>query len=185
MSQGLDHATWMPLSPMYSSGKVPIVQVSLPSGGSPDDMMAVGKALAPLRQAGVMLVGTGTAEFLDPLFFVLGASMEGDQVVTLFEGFHAAALSLRTRLLAGRRQEDRRLPTISSLRKISASRTRRTRRTRRTCRTCRTWVYDSRLVRPLGSRNGDASRCRSRKHRRRTTCASSARGQAVGWLPTS
>ena len=52
MSQGLDHATWMPLSLMYSSGKVPIVQISLPSGGSPDDMMAVGKALAPLRQAG-------------------------------------------------------------------------------------------------------------------------------------
>ncbi len=166
MSQGLDYSTWMPLSLMYSSGKVPIVQLSLPSGGSPEDMMTVGRALAPLRQDGVMLVGSGavvnnphrarhdsldapaegwarafddwvgerlqtmdiaalaeyrrrgphahlsapTAEFLDPLFFVLGASMEGDQVVTLFEGFHAAALSLRTCLLAGRRQDDRRLP---------------------------------------------------------------------------
>jgi 4,5-DOPA dioxygenase extradiol len=165
-AQGLDYATWMPLSLMYASGKVPIVQISLPSGGSPEEMLAVGKALAPLRHAGVMLIGTGaivhnphrarhdnveapaeswarafddwvgerlqamdiaslteyrrrgphahlsapTAEFLDPLFFVLGASMEGDQVVTLFEGFHAAALSLRTCLLAGRRQDDRRLP---------------------------------------------------------------------------
>jgi 4,5-DOPA dioxygenase extradiol len=59
-AQGLDFATWMPLSLMYSSGKVPIVQVSLPAGGSPADMMAVGKALAPLRQAGIMLVGTGS-----------------------------------------------------------------------------------------------------------------------------
>jgi aromatic ring-opening dioxygenase catalytic subunit (LigB family) len=51
-----------------------------------------------------------TAEFLDPLFVVLGTSMEGDQVQTLLEGVHAAALSLRTCLLAGRRQDDRRLP---------------------------------------------------------------------------
>jgi len=165
MAQGLDFATWMPLSLMYSSGKVPIVQVSLPAGGSPSDMMAVGRALAPLRQAGIMLVGTGstvcnphrvtssngaaveswalafdewvgdrlaaldldalaeyrrraphahlsapTADFLDPLFFVLGASLTGDCVVTLFEGFHAGSLSLRTCLLAGRRREDLRLP---------------------------------------------------------------------------
>ena len=63
LAQGLDFSTWMPLSLMYSSGKVPIVQISLPAGGSPEDMiedmMAVGKALAPLRQAGVMLIGTG------------------------------------------------------------------------------------------------------------------------------
>jgi len=164
-AQGLDFATWMPLSLMYSSGKVPIVQVSLPAGGSPADMMAVGKALAPLRQAGVMLVGTGstvcnphrvtgsdaasveswalafdewvserlatldvdalaeyrrraphahlsapTADFLDPLFFVLGAHLTGDRVMTIFEGFHAGSLSLRTCLLAGRRREDLRLP---------------------------------------------------------------------------
>jgi 4,5-DOPA dioxygenase extradiol len=164
--QGLDFATWMPMSLMYSSGKVPVVQVSLPAGGSPTEMMAVGKALAPLRQAGIMLVGTGatvcnphrvspspadagvetwalafdewvserlaaldleslieyrrraphahlsapTADFLDPLFFVLGASLTGDRVVTIFEGFHAGSLSLRTCLLAGRRREDLRLP---------------------------------------------------------------------------
>ncbi len=53
-AHGLDFATWMPLSLMYSSGKVPIVQLSLPAGGAPADMMAVGKALAPLRQAGIM-----------------------------------------------------------------------------------------------------------------------------------
>ena len=53
LAQGLDFSTWMPLSLMYSSGKVPIVQISLPAGGSPEDMMAVRKALAPLRQAGV------------------------------------------------------------------------------------------------------------------------------------
>jgi 4,5-DOPA dioxygenase extradiol len=51
-----------------------------------------------------------TADFLDPLFFVLGAHLTGDRVMTIFEGFHAGSLSLRTCLLAGRRREDLRLP---------------------------------------------------------------------------
>jgi hypothetical protein len=48
--------------------------------------------------------------YLDPLFFVLGANLTGDRVLTLFEGFHAASLSLRSCLLVGRRTEDLRLP---------------------------------------------------------------------------
>jgi cobalt-zinc-cadmium efflux system outer membrane protein len=59
MGQGLDFASWMPLSLLYASAKVPIVEVSLPAGGTPEDMMAVGRALAPLRAAGFMIVGTG------------------------------------------------------------------------------------------------------------------------------
>ncbi len=51
-----------------------------------------------------------TSEHLDPLFFVLGARLPGDRVSTLFEGFHAGNLSLRTFVLAGQRQVDRRLP---------------------------------------------------------------------------
>ena len=46
MAHGLDFTTWMPLSLMYASGKVPVVQVSLPAGGAPRDMMAIGRALA-------------------------------------------------------------------------------------------------------------------------------------------
>lgn len=166
MGQGFDYSTWMPISLVYSSGNVPIVAISLPAGGSPEDMMAVGRALAPLRSAGILLVGSGavvcnphrarhddhdapaegwarafdewvsdrlqaldieslldyrrrgphahvsapTAEYLDPLFFVLGANMQGDRVVTLFEGFHSGSLSLRTCLLIGRRKDDLRLP---------------------------------------------------------------------------
>src|SRR6476620_7230905 len=48
--QGLDHSVWMPVSLLYASARVPVVQVSLPSGGSPEDMLAVGRALAPLRR---------------------------------------------------------------------------------------------------------------------------------------
>lgn len=166
LGQGLDYASWMPVSLLYASAKVPVVEVSLPAGGSPGDMMAVGRALAPLRASGYMLVGTGaivcnphrarydhrdappegwarafddwvserlqaldidglleyrrngphahmsapTPEYLDPLFFVLGANLQGDRIMTLYEGFHAGALSMRTCLLVGRRKDDLRLP---------------------------------------------------------------------------
>jgi len=59
VGHGLDYNSWMPLSLLYASPKVPVVEVSLPAGGSPEDMMAVGRALAPLRESGFMLVGIG------------------------------------------------------------------------------------------------------------------------------
>jgi 4,5-DOPA dioxygenase extradiol len=164
--QGLDYASWMPLSLLYSSAKVPVVAVSLPAGGTPEEMLLMGRALSPLRSSGYLLVGTGatvcnphrarhdaedapaegwarafddwvserlkildvealldyrrraphahlsapTPEYLDPLFFVIGASLQGDRVMTLFEGFQAGSLSLRTCMLVGRRKDDLRLP---------------------------------------------------------------------------
>src|SRR5690606_6034375 len=43
-SRGLDAASWMPLSLVYGRGEVPIVELSLPAGGTPEDMLAVGAA---------------------------------------------------------------------------------------------------------------------------------------------
>jgi aromatic ring-opening dioxygenase catalytic subunit (LigB family) len=63
-----------------------------------------------VRQGPQAHLSAPTAEYLDPLFFVLGANLTGDRVLTLFEGFHAASLSLRSCLLVGRRKEDLRLP---------------------------------------------------------------------------
>ena len=62
-------------------------------------------------------VSAPTQALLDPLFFVLGARMQGDRVVTLFEGFHAGSLSLRTCLLVGRRTSDLRLPDELTLKR--------------------------------------------------------------------
>ena len=36
LGQGLDFGSWMPLSLLYASAKVPIVEVSLPAGGTPE-----------------------------------------------------------------------------------------------------------------------------------------------------
>jgi 4,5-DOPA dioxygenase extradiol len=67
--------------------------------------------LANYRTRGPMPhLAAPTSEHLDPLFFVLGARLAGDRVSTLSEGFHAGNLSLRSFVLAGRRDTDRRLP---------------------------------------------------------------------------
>jgi 4,5-DOPA dioxygenase extradiol len=57
--QGLDHGAWIPIAIAYPSGRVPVVQVSLPLPGEPEDVLAIGRALATLRDENVLLLGSG------------------------------------------------------------------------------------------------------------------------------
>ena len=56
----LDHGCWVPLMHLYPEAKVPVVQVALPADVSPAQVYAVGQALAPLREQGILLVGSGS-----------------------------------------------------------------------------------------------------------------------------
>jgi len=57
--RGWDHGVWVPLRLLYPAADVPVVQVSLPVPRSPELLLGMGRALAPLREHGVLLFGSG------------------------------------------------------------------------------------------------------------------------------
>ncbi len=70
---GLDHGIWAPLRFIWPEADIPVLPLAFPPDWSPAKLMALGQALAPLTQQGVLVYATGSLTHNLRLLFGPGA----------------------------------------------------------------------------------------------------------------
>lgn len=97
--RGLDHGAWVPLLHLFPEADIPVFQIAMPRTLDEAGALRLGRALAPLADAGVLLVGSGS--LTHNLGEVRFGDRHGDAYVTDFADWVAARLRAgQTPLLA-------------------------------------------------------------------------------------
>ena len=105
-SRGLDHGAWVPLLLMYPQADIPVLQLSVQPHLGTKHHLLMGRALAPLRQEGVLIIGSGSLTHDLSEFRGHGPNDPAPDWVNAFaDWFHSALTTERTDdLLDYRRQ---------------------------------------------------------------------------------
>lgn len=96
--QGYDHGTFVPAYIMYPDASVPLFQISLRHGYDPAEHLALGRALAPLRDEGVLIIGSGLS-YHNLRLFGPGAKVPSEAFDAWLAGVMADAPAARTAAL--------------------------------------------------------------------------------------
>ncbi|MGE3757214.1 MAG: class III extradiol ring-cleavage dioxygenase [Pseudobdellovibrionaceae bacterium] len=59
--RGYDHGTYSVIYPLFPNADIPVIQLSMKSDYDPEEHLRIGRALAPLRDEGVLIVGSGSS----------------------------------------------------------------------------------------------------------------------------
>ena len=79
---GLDHGIWTPLRYLFPEADIPVLPLAWPPGWSPERLFALGQALAPLADSGVLIVGSGSITHNLQRVFAGGMAPVADQPAT-------------------------------------------------------------------------------------------------------
>ena len=91
-SRGLDHGAWVPLKIMYPDADIPVLQMSLPTQ-DPYRLLKLGERLRPLRDEGVLIIGSGFLTHGLPFLREFRIEAEAPGWSTEFDAWAADALA--------------------------------------------------------------------------------------------
>lgn len=90
---GLDHGAWVPLTLLYPEADIPVLQVSIQPDLGTEHHVALGKALAPLRERGILVIGSGAMTHNLYEFRGQDPNIEAEPYVEAFTAWMADAIA--------------------------------------------------------------------------------------------